>query len=162
MSTPDPTADRKVTRHVVGWREYVALPDWGIPAVKTKVDTGARTSALDVANIDDLGDDRVRFEVVTRRLEPEERVVVETDVVRRTRVKSSFGATHERLIVQTRMQLGEIEKTIELSLVCRKNMLCRMLLGRKALAPDLIVDSSQRYLHGRKPRKPRKPKAPPS
>ena len=73
-------------------------------------------------------------------------------VVRRTRVKSSFGARQDRLVVRTRLKLGPIEKTIELSLVSRRDMHCRMLLGRKALEPDILVDSGRRYVHGLRPR----------
>jgi len=141
----------------VGWREYIALPDWGPTHIKAKIDTGARTSAIDIVNLVELEDDRVRFELVIDRNHPDQRVVVQTPIVRRTRVRSSFGARHDRLIVRTRMRLGPIEKEIELSLVCRKNMLCRMLLGRQALAPDLVVDPGRRYLHGRKPRKKKRP-----
>ena len=138
---------------LIGWREYVSLPEWGLTRIKAKADTGARTSVIDVTEVIELDDNRVRFEVVVNRNKPDQHVWLETDIVRRTRVKSSFGATHDRLIVRTLVKLGGVEKEIELSLVSRKNMLCRMLLGRKALEPDLIVDPGRRYIHGRKRRK---------
>lgn len=138
---------------LIGWREYVSLPEWGLTRIKAKADTGARTSVIDVREVIELGSDRVRFEVVLNRNKPDQHIWVETDIVRRTRVKSSFGATHDRLIVRTVVRLADIEKEIELSLVSRKNMLCRMLLGRKALEPELIVDPHRRYIHGRKTRK---------
>ncbi|UCD73882.1 MAG: ATP-dependent zinc protease [Phycisphaerales bacterium] len=138
---------------IVGWREYVSLPEWGLTGIKAKADTGARTSVIDVTEVIELEGNRVRFEVVVNRRNPDEHIWLETDIVRRTRVKSSFGASHDRLIVKTLVKLGEIEKEIELSLVSRKNMLCRMLLGRKALEPDLVVDPGRRYIHGRKRRK---------
>jgi len=138
---------------LIGWREYVSLPEWGLTRIKAKADTGARTSVIDVREVIELEDNRVRFEVVVNRNKPDQHIWVETDIIRRTRVKSSFGATHDRLIVRTLVKLGEFEKEIELSLVSRKNMLCRMLLGRKALEPELIVDPHRRYIHGRKLRK---------
>jgi hypothetical protein len=141
---------------LIGWREYVSLPEWRLTRIKAKADTGARTSAIDVAEVIEIGEDRVRFEVVVNRNKPDQHVWVETDIVRKTRVKSSFGATHDRLIVQTLIRVGGIEKAIELSLVSRKNMLCRMLLGRKALEPELIVDPHRRYIHGREPRRKKK------
>ena len=144
---PQPDSSGKVT---VGWREYVALPDWGVSRIKAKIDTGARTSALDVSDLQELPGGRVRFDIVVDRLHPQRRVTVETPVVRRTRVRSSFGATHERLVVSTTMVIGPVQKEVELSLVSRQHMLCRMLIGRKSLAPDLLVDSSRRYVVGRR------------
>jgi hypothetical protein len=141
------------TKTVIGWREYIELPDWGVPRIKAKADTGARTSAIDVSNIEEVSRDRVRFEIVTDRENRDQRIRVETDIVRRTRVKSSFGETHDRLIVRTLLKLGPIEKPIEMSLVSRKSMLCRVLLGRKALEPELVVDPSRRYIFGRRRRR---------
>lgn len=153
-SADSPPADPPTPKTVIGWREYVALPEWGVDHIKTKVDTGARTSAIDVVNVTEIEGERVRFEIVVSRGESGRQVVVEAPIVRRTRVKSSFGARHDRLIVRTRIRVGAIEREVDLSLVSRRNMLCRMLLGRKALEPDLIVDPSRRYLHGRRPRRP--------
>jgi len=135
----------------IGWREYVALPDWGIAAIKTKADTGARTSAIDVSNLEELPDDRVRFNVMYDRIR-DHYVAVEAAIVRRTRVKSSFGAAHDRLFVSTTMTLGPVTKEIQIGLVNRKSMHCRMLLGRAALLPDFVVDSGHMYLQGRKKR----------
>lgn len=134
---------------VIGWKEYVAVPAWGIKRILAKADTGARTSAVDVRDIEELGDERVRFALVVRRQtekRSEQRQMVEADVVRRSRVKSSFGAVHDRLVVATRVVIGSREKEIELSLVSRQRMVCRMLLGRAALAPDFLVDSSRRHV----------------
>lgn len=141
--------DRTFT--VIGWREYVALPDWGIVRIKAKADTGARSSAIDVGHLEELPGNRVRFDVATDRTRPEGWVSVETDIVRRTRIKSSFGAAHDRFVVRTMMKLGPIEKEIELSLVSRKDMLCRMLLGRVVFEPDILVDSGRTYLWGNRP-----------
>lgn len=134
---------------VVGWREMVALPEWKIRAIRAKVDTGARTSALDVENIRELPGDRVHFELVHDRRHPEQRLIVETPIVRRTRIKPSTGYVQERLVVKTRARIGGVVKEIEFSLVSRHAMICRMLLGRRALEGDFVVDPSQKYLHRR-------------
>lgn len=138
---------------VIGWREDVALPDWCIRRLKAKADTGARTSAIDVDRLELLPDDRVRFELVVDRNHPERRVSIETDIVRMARIRSSLGQMHERPIVRTTLRLAEIEKSIELGLVCRRNMLCRMLLGRRALAPEFRVDPSRQTVVTRRQRK---------
>jgi hypothetical protein len=117
-----------------------------VKRIKAKIDTGARTSAVHVAHIDELDDDRIRFEVVTRD-KPERRSVwVESEVVRWANVKPSSGESQRRPVVNTIMRLGEIEREIEVSLVCREGMLCRMLVGRTALAGSFRVDPSRTRL----------------
>ena len=138
---------------LIGWREKVDLPYWGLFGLRAKADTGARSSAIDVAQVEELPGERVRFEVVTDRKDPEARHVLEADVVRRTRIRSSFGQAHDRLFVETRLRLAGEELVIELGLVCRKNMLSRMLLGRKTLEGRFAVDPGRRYLHKSKKRR---------
>ena len=127
-----------------GWREWADLPEWGIRRVRAKLDTGARTSALDVASVEELADGRVAFDVVPSR-RSDRRVRVVTDVVRRTRVRSSNGAAMSRFVVTTRLRLGPVEREIEVTLVDRGAMLHRLLVGRIGLT-GLVVDPSRRYV----------------
>jgi len=129
----------------VGWREFVSLPCWGVDRIRAKVDTGARSSALDVRRIHEAGDERVVFDLVVSR-KPLRTITCEADIVRRAHVKSSSGDGRDRIFVRTRMRLGEVEKEIEVGLVCRKHMICRMLIGRRALRPEFVVDTEHRYL----------------
>ena len=133
---------------VVGWREYVALPEWGIPHIKAKVDTGARTSALHVGRIEELPDGRVRFEVVVREKPKLRTTIVEARPVKRTIVKSSSGEKQERFVFRTTLRIGPVERGVELNLVSRGGMLCRMLVGRTALSGGLLVDPERKYIHG--------------
>ena len=132
---------------LIGWRERVDLPDWGLSALRAKADTGARSSAIDVAEIEELADGTVRFVVVTDRKDPAARWTLEAPISRRTRVRSSFGQDHDRLFVTTRIRLAGIEFTTEVGLVSRRSMISRMLLGRRTLANRFAVDSARRYLH---------------
>jgi len=137
---PDPSLP------VAGWRERVTLPGWGLKGVRAKLDTGARTSAIDVAQYEELPGGRVRFEVVGRH-KPERRTRwVEAPIARRSVVKPSHGERQERLVCLTPVRFGPIEAEIEIGLVCRRNMLCRMLLGRRALAGLVVVDPLHKYL----------------
>lgn len=135
-------------RQPIGYREYVDLPDWGVTRIKAKADTGAKISAIDVADLEELPGGRVRFDVVLSRAKRHRRVTVEAKVHRRTVVRSSLGDSHHRLTVLTTIRIGPVEKAVEVGLVCRKNMICRMLLGRQALAGDFLVDSGRAYLYG--------------
>lgn len=147
----------KPTPMVVGWREWVSLPDWGVERIRAKIDTGARTSALHVANLEVLPDGRLSFDVVLDRKENSRTVRVVTEQVRTSTVRPSTGARQRRFVVETRMKLGSVEKKIEVSLVDRGSMLCRMLVGRRALGADFVVSPSQAYLVSKR-RKARRPK----
>jgi hypothetical protein len=138
-----PPATRKIT---VGWNEWVALPDWRIAALRAKVDTGARTSALHVENIVPLAGRRVRFDIVVSDAGRRSHIVA--PVSRTGRVRSSTGHAGTRYFVTTRVQLGPLEREVELSLVDRSAMRFRMLLGRTALA-GVLVDPVRARLHGR-------------
>lgn len=144
---------------LIGWTEYVDLPEWGIQQLRVKVDTGARTSALHVENIEELPRDRVRFDVVLHRKKRDRRIHVRTRIVRRGRVRSSTGHQSQRLFVETTLQLGPVEKRIELSLVDRQKMIHRMLLGREALQGPFLIDVDKRMVQSRPPRPRRKKKA---
>lgn len=130
----------------VGWRERVDLPDWGFKRVKAKIDTGARTSAIDVAQIEELPGGRIRFEVVSRVTPSRKTRWVEAKPIRTSTVKPSSGEPQQRYVCLTRVRLGDIEREIEVSLVCRAGMLCRMLLGRTAVEGAVLVDPARKYL----------------
>lgn len=130
----------------IGWKESIDLPDWGIRHITAKADTGARRSAIDVKHIIELSDNRVQFDIVLHRKNRNFTQTVVSPIAHQTHVRSSNGQQHERYFVTTKIKIGRITKTIELSLVDRKNMTCRMLLGRKALEGDFLIDSSQTHL----------------
>ena len=131
---------------IVGWIETVEFPDWKIAGIRAKIDTGARTSALHVENLEELSRGRVRFDVMLGRRTPFRRRTVTARVVKAARVRSSNGRHEERYFVRTAIQMGGHLKEIELSLVSRGKMLFRMLLGRKALEHDFLVDVSHRHV----------------
>jgi hypothetical protein len=146
-------------RTVIGWREWVSLPDWGVERLRAKIDTGARTSALHVENLEVLEDGQVSFDVVLDRSESPRTVrVVSADHVRTAHVRPSSGVRQRRRVVETRLKIGPVERTIEVSLVDRGEMLCRMLVGRTALGSDFVVRPDQRYLLSarRRSKKPRR------
>ncbi len=124
----------------IGWREWVEFPDWSM-RLKAKADTGAKSSAIDCAEITELPGNRVRFTV---RLDRKEKklITLEEDIKLRKRVRSSTGHPTDRIFVETTLRLAGMEKKIIVSLVCRKRMIHRLLLGREALGGDFLVNSS--------------------
>jgi hypothetical protein len=142
---PQPTEPKPQT---IGWREFVSLPDWGIQQLLAKSDTGARGSAIDARRIEPTDEGTVRFEVVLQRKAGKVQTrSLTAPVSGQTRVRSSNGKVQIRYKVRTRLRIGTVEKEIEVSLVNRKHMLCRMLLGRTALEEDFLVDAKNKHLH---------------
>lgn len=152
------TGSEKMNRtHIAGWREFVSFPEWDVEHIEAKLDTGARTSAIHVEDVKKISSNRVRFHLVTSRKKPFKHVAVTADLVRLSRIRSSTGHAQERYVVATTVKLGLIKRRIELSLVGRDKMLCRMLIGRTAL-DGILVNSTEKYLLGdhRKLKKTRK------
>ena len=136
----------------VGWREWIALPELGIPALKVKVDTGARTSALHTFSLETFevdGQLKVRFGVHPLRKRLDIEIFCLADVIDQRIVKDSGGHREERVIIRTPVRFGQMEWPIEVSLTKRESMLFRMLVGRTAMADKLIVDPTESYLMGR-------------
>jgi len=137
------THDEPDARRTIGAVELVTLVDWGLERLPARVDTGARTSALHVERLTELGNGRVQFELAGAQ------AAFEAVVTRRARVRSTSGKLESRPFVTVRARFGDSEARIEVGLVNRAAMHYRMLLGRSALAGRFVVDVSRRYLLGR-------------
>ena len=92
-------ADTHLNTDTVGWREWVSLPGIGVPWIKVKVDTGARSSSLHAFDIEELPGDRVRFRVQPWQDSERDAVTAECPVHDRRVVRSSSGHTEERIVV---------------------------------------------------------------
>ena len=134
---------------LIGWKEYADLPEWNLRRVKLKVDTGARTSVLDVTSYELLhveGGLVARLRLALSRKHPERLTVIEVPVVRTVVVRNSGGLCERRPLLETTIRLGPVLKRIRLTVTNRAGMRFRMLLGRLALSGDFVVDVSQKYL----------------
>ena len=136
----------------IGWREWAQLPDLGLPAVKFKTDTGARTSALHATDIDYFQRDSrdwVRFNTQPVQHQPNFFVACEALLLERRVVTNSGGQQETRPVIKTRLVVGDKTWQIKLTLTNRERMKFRMLLGRRAMTHRCLVDPSASYLQGR-------------
>ena len=138
----------------LGWREWVGLPDLGIPMIKAKVDTGARTSALHafrVTPFTENGRERVEFLIHPVQKDNGTVVTCVADVVDKRTVRDSGGHAEERYVIETILEIGGQRWPIEMTLTARDDMLFRMLLGRTAIKRRATVDPGRSYLTGEPP-----------
>ncbi|QKE84366.1 ATP-dependent zinc protease [Arthrobacter sp. NEB 688] len=139
---------------LAGWREWVSLPTIGVPWVKAKLDTGARSSSIHAFDLEDLERDGERW--ARFRLQPWQRsdadaVRCECPVLDVREVRSSSGHSEERLVVAMDLVLMGRTVAAEMTLANRDEMGFRMLVGREALRQGFAVDPGRSYLGGRPP-----------
>ena len=140
---------------LAGWREWVQLPDVGVPWIKAKLDTGAQTSSIhayDVEAFDRDGTAWVKFRIRPWQRSDADEVEVERPVHDVRRVRSSSGHVQERFVVLMPLVLVGFEVTAEVTLSNRDAMGFRMLIGREALSRGFVVDSARSFLGDRAPR----------
>ena len=131
------------------------LPDIGVPWIKAKLDTGARTSSLHAYAItlfEQDGESWVRFRVRPWQESDEDEVVVELPVHDRRNVRSSTGHVQERIVVRMKVVLMGRTITTDMTLSNRDSMGFRMLIGRRALRRGFDVSSRDSFLGGRAPK----------
>ena len=132
-----------------GWEEWVSLPDLGVPAIKAKVDTGARTSALHAFDIETFGPasrPKVRFTVHPIPGRDDLIIPCSAPIIDRRDVTSSNGERELRYVIASKLSVGGDTWPIEITLTNRSSMTSRMLLGRQALKDHISIVATDRFL----------------
>lgn len=136
---------------VIGWREWVSLPELGIRRIKPKIDTGARSSSLHAFDVEFFrrrGEEWVRFRVHPLQRDSRKTVKAEAEVLEMRRVRASSGHVSLRPVIVTPVELMGRRWPIELTLADRMDMSFRMLLGREAVRGRFVVDPGRSYYGG--------------
>lgn len=142
-------------QRVLGWREWLALPDLGVRAIKVKIDSGARSSSLHVEAIEEFERDGrtwLRFALDAKTRSGRKARWFEAPLADRRRVTDSGGRSALRPFIRTRVQVGGDVFEIETNLTNRHGMMFPMLLGRTAMAGRIVVDPARSFVLGDKPR----------
>ena len=135
---------------LIGWREWVGLPDLGVQMVKAKIDTGARSSALHAIHIKRFrrrGRDMVKFDVHPLQRNTRGTVPVEAELLDERRVRSSSGHVEVRPVVLIAVKIRGRQWLSEFTLTSRDEMGFRLLLGRSAIRRRFVVDPGRSFVH---------------
>lgn len=137
------------TKPTIGWREWVELVDFADVAVKAKIDTGARTSALHAFGLEEIEADGVtlaRFEIHPVQNASTPSVAVSAPIIDRRSVRNSGGTVEHRPVIETTLRIGDHSFPIDLTLTRRDEMGFRMLLGRSAVRRRFLIDPGRSFL----------------
>ncbi|MEL7256294.1 MAG: RimK/LysX family protein, partial [Pseudomonadota bacterium] len=132
-----------------GWEEWISLPDLGVPALRAKVDTGARTSALHAFDIETFGSaakPKVRFTVHPIPGRDDLVIPCSAPIVDRREVSSSNGEKELRFVIESVLEVAGQSWPIEITLTNRSSMASRMLLGRQAMKDHISIAATDRFL----------------
>lgn len=136
---------------ILGSEEWCSFPELGIPTIKARVDSGAKTSALHAINIAPFirnDSNWVKFDINPIQNNLKTIIHCEAPLVDKRIVKSSSGFREQRYVIQTNLEIGNSIWPIEMTLTNRDSMGFRMLLGREAMSGRVLVDPEQQYLLG--------------
>lgn len=147
-----PSAAPGPRKQVVGWREWVALPELAVRRIKAKLDTGARSSALHAFNVKPLQRDGkylVEFDVHPLQRNDEVIRTCVAEAVDYRWITNSGGGREKRFVIVTALQMGGDTWPIEVTLTDRDQMGFRMLIGRTAMERRLVIDPTASYRLGK-------------
>jgi hypothetical protein len=137
---------------MLGWREWVALPEFGIAQIKAKIDTGARSSALHAESIEPYlkgGAHWLMFTVQPKKKPGEPLIECHAPIKDRRLVSDSGGHKQRRYVIETQLLFGQHLIHAEITLTNRDTMRFRMLLGRTAMNTHFLIDPNASYIQGK-------------
>lgn len=140
----------------IGWREWVSLPELGVKEIKAKVDTGADNSSLHAFDLERYVEDgrqMVRFQIHPHQRKRRPSLACVAEVVGERMVKNPGGRAERRPVIRTRLVVAGKEIEALINLTTRDEMTFRMLLGRRTLRGNFVVDPGHSYMGGRPTRR---------
>ena len=148
MASPKVKNQKYFNYTSIGWREWIYLPKYDDFAIKAKVDTGARTSALHATQIKEYAKNG-KILVSFRLHQSSKHIDISTQLIRTVKITSSFGNSETRPLIRLKIRLGERSWFTEITLTKRTRMTYPMLIGRNTLMKKYLIHSHKSYLTGK-------------
>ena len=148
MASPKVKKQKYYNYTSIGWREWIYLPKYDDFAMKAKVDTGARTSALHAAHIKEYNSNGKKL-VSFSLNQSNKKIDISTQLIRYLKITSSFGDSEIRPLIRLKIRLGERSWFTEVTLTKRTRMTYPMLIGRNTLMKKYLIHSHKSYLTGK-------------
>ncbi len=149
--------NKKIFKKTIGWKEWFGLDCLSLPAIKGKIDTGAKTSSLHAFNIENFYIENVEYVKFDIHPLQKNKQLVRTCVARvidRRMVSDSGGKKEKRFVIKSDLRVGDKKIRVEITLANRDSMAFRMLLGREAIKQaKMLVDTSKSFVLGKSKRK---------
>ena len=141
---------------VLGWREWVSLPELGIGRIKAKIDTGARTSALHAFDVrlEEISNTKiVKFSIHPKQRDLDLIIECQAPLLEEREVRDSGGHSELRYVIETQIAIGDRVHAAEITLTNRDTMGFRMLIGRTVMKGHYLVDPGRSFLTRKRKRK---------
>lgn len=148
MSNTEKIKEARKNKDILGWREWVSLPELGVDLIKVKVDTGAKNSALHAYNsslIKKNGENWIHFEVHPEQSNNDTVKSCAVRLIDQRWVTNSGGTSEKRFVIETPIRIGCREWPIIITLTNRDEMGFRMLVGRSAIKGKYMVDPARSF-----------------
>ncbi len=144
---------KKILQKTIGWKEWFGLDCLSLPAIKGKIDTGAKTSSLHAFNIESFyieDVEYVKFDIHPLQKNKQLARTCVARVIDQRMVSDSGGKKEKRFVIKSDLRIGDAKIRIDLTLANRDTMAFRMLLGREAIKQaKMLVDPSKSFLQGK-------------
>ncbi len=138
-----------ISKKTIGRYDTIDLPNLDLFELRAKIDTGAYTSAIHyhMAEIKEINGKRTLHFTLLDPSHPDYNGKSFYFTEFKTKeIKNSFGHSEERFIIETEIEIFGKRYLTEFSLSDRGNLKFPLLLGRKLLSKNFIVDVTKRNL----------------
>jgi len=129
---------------MIGWREWVGMPELEGEPLLAKMDTGAWSNTLHASDIEVIESDletQVRFRL------SEDGEWVDRPLSDWRRVRDTGGHETMRPVIRTTLEIAGMDYDIEVCLKDRSLMRHRFILGRKFLREHFCVHPGRQCIH---------------